>query len=113
MLYLVTGKSSSRIPRATELGRVHTPSGHCPEGGPEVRREERIEDRVQAWVAVRQTVGDDLEDDQAAELDVVDAKALEEEYNLKHVWTCLIGSLFCGNKLSLSTTPHPMDRAGV
>ena len=81
--YLVTRSSSPRIPRAAELWRVHSSAGHGPEGGPEVWREECVEDRVQAGVAVRQTVSDDLEDDQSAELDVVDAKAFEKQNNLE------------------------------
>jgi hypothetical protein len=63
---------------------------------PEVWGEESVEDRVEAGVAVSQTVGDDLEDDEAAQLDVVDAETLEEKndllekFNFKHLFFCTL-----------------------
>ena len=80
---MVAGESSAGISCAAELRRVHPSAGNGPEGRPEVGGEESVEDRIEAGVAVGQAVGDDLEDDESAQLDVVDAEALQQQNNLE------------------------------
>jgi len=80
---VVAGERPAGVSRTAELRRIHAAGGHGSKRGSEVWREESVEDRVQAGVAVGQTVGDDLEDDEAADLDVVVAKALQKQNDLK------------------------------
>ena len=76
---LVARERPARISRAAELRRIHSAGGHGAKRRSEVWGEESVEDRVEAGVAVGQTVSDDLKDDEAADLDVVDAETLQKQ----------------------------------
>jgi len=84
---VVVGRNAAEccpgVSGTAELRWVHSSGRDGTESGSEVGGEECVEDWVETGVAVGETVGDDLEDDEAAELDVVDAKALEEQNNLE------------------------------